>query len=429
MTRGTVLLGILLFALVPVARGETPSTPRERPDATGDEAMPFLEARVASDPDDIVAWNRLGNLYLAKLRATGNHDFLDEAARCAEASLRAVPYEQNRAGFVLQIRTKFGAHYFEETERLSRRLIELDPAGYLGWQLLGDALLELGRYTEAPAAFEKAVELGGVTSESETRLARVAILRGDRATARRRLESAKALAAAARASEITAWCEWQLGELAFGSGDWKRAGKHYDAALAISPRSIPVLGSRARLEAARGDLGRAIATYDEAIALDAFPPFVAALADLHAASGNAERAEELLALIEENASSPREQRLDRRHLARIYADRDIRADKAYELAKADYVERQDIHAADTLAWAALKAGRLDEAQSAMAEALRLGTEDAALFHHAGMIALGRGDKAAARKWLERALKLNPGFDYVQARRAKEALEEAKQLGD
>ncbi|MCM2314011.1 MAG: tetratricopeptide repeat protein [Thermoanaerobaculia bacterium] len=425
MTRGALLLGILLFASVATARGEAPSTTAERPEETGAEAIEFLEARVASDPEDIVAWNRLGDLYLAKLRATGDHDYLDQAARCAEASLRAVPYEQNRAGFVLQIRSKFGAHRFAEAESMSRRLIEIDPAGHLGWQLLGDALLELGRYAEAPAAFEKAVELGGVTSESETRLARVAILRGDRATARRRLQSAKALAAAARASEITAWCEWQLGELAFGSGDWRTAGKHYDAALAINPRSIPVLGARARLQAARGDLRRAMAAYDEAIALDAFPPFVAALSDLHAASGNAKRAEELLALIEENASSPREQRLDRRHLARIYADRDIRTDKAYELAKADYAERQDIHAADTLAWAALKAGRLDEAQRAMAEALRLGTEDAALFYHAGMVALASGDKPAARKWLERALKLNPGFDYVQTRRAREALEKAK----
>lgn len=425
MNRNVALVCVLSFSVVAAAWGES-SSPRPGAEADDrDEAITFLESRVAADPDDVVAWNRLGNLYLGMLRATGNHDFLDEAARCAEASLRAVPEEGNPSGLVLQIRSKFGAHHFDVAERLSRRLIELEPSGFLGWQLLGDALLELGRYAEAPAAFEKAVALGGVTSASETRLARVALLHGDRATARRRLESAKAIASSDRDRETEGWCEWQLGELAFGSGDLRRAEKHYDAALAINPRSIPTLGSRARLEAARGDLRRAMATYEDAIALDAFPPFVAALADLHAVDGDAKRAGELLALIEENASSPREQRLDRRHLARIYADRDLRAETAYELAKADYAERQDIYAADTLAWAALKAGRLDEAQRAMAEALRLGTEDAALFYHAGMIALKSGDRPAARRWLERALRTNPGFDLVQARLAREALKRAK----
>lgn len=425
MNRNIALACMLSLVVVAAARGESPSLRPVAAGDDGDEAIAFLESRVAADPDDVVAWNRLGNLYLGKLRATGNHDFLDEAARCAEASLRAVPEEANPSGFVLQIRSKFGAHHFDEAERLSRRLIEREPSGFLGWQLLGDALLELGRYAEAPAAFDKAVALGGVTSASETRQARVALLHGDRATARRRLESAKAIASSARDRETEGWCEWQLGELAFGSGDLKRAARHYDAALAINPRSIPALGSRARLEAARGELRRAMATYEEAIALDAFPPFVAALSDLHALEGDAKRAGELVALIEENASTPREQRLDRRHLARIYADRDLRADEAYELAKADYAERQDIYAADTLAWAALKAGRLDEAQRAIAEALRLGTEDAALFYHAGMIALKSGDRPAARGLLERALRTNPGFDLVQARLAKEALKRAK----
>ena len=425
MRLALALVALLLLACAGTAGAGPSAVEVAAPEGDEDQAVAFLEARVAADPDDVVAWNRLGNIYLAKLRATGNHDFLDEATRCAEASLLAVPDTGNLAGLVLKIRSRFGAHYFDEAERLSRRLIALDPNGYLGWQLLGDALMELGRYEEVAPAFEKAVALGGVTAASETRLARLAILHGDRATARRRLESAKTLSASSGDRATESWCEWQLGELAFGSGDWKRAGRHFDAALAINPRSIPALGGRARLEAARGELSRAMATYEEAIALDAFPPFVAALSDLLAATGNRSRADELLALIDENAATPREQRHDRRHLARIYADRDIQTGKALELAAADYAERKDIHASDTLAWAALKAGRLEEAQRAMEEALRLGTEDAALFYHAGMIALERGDKPAARKWLNRALNLNPGFDYVQARRAEDALKKAK----
>ena len=76
-----------------------------------------------------------------------------------------------------------------------------------------------------------------------------------------------------------------------------------------------------------------------------------------------------------------------------------------------------------LAWAALKAGKVDEAQSAIKEALRLGTRDAKLYYHAGMIAKAAGDRTAARSHLERALKLSPQFDPLQAEVARKTLQE------
>ena len=67
--------------------------------------------------------------------------------------------------------------------------------------------------------------------------------------------------------------------------------------------------------------------------------------------------------------------------------------------------------------------KLDEAQAAIKDALRLGTRDAKLFYHAGMIARARGDAASARDYLQRALKLNPQFDPLQAAIAAKALAE------
>lgn len=77
---------------------------------------------------------------------------------------------------------------------------------------------------------------------------------------------------------------------------------------------------------------------------------------------------------------------------------------------------------DALAWTALKAGKQDQAQSAIKEALRLGTRDAKLFYHAGMIALAREDKAAVRDYLNRALAINPQFDPLQVINARKALD-------
>ena len=55
-----------------------------------------------------------------------------------------------------------------------------------------------------------------------------------------------------------------------------------------------------------------------------------------------------------------------------------------------------IYGHDTLAWALYRAGDTDAAWEEIQQALRLGTRDALLHYHAGMIADARGDTAAAR---------------------------------
>ncbi len=112
-----------------------------------------------------------------------------------------------------------------------------------------------------------------------------------------------------------------------------------------------------------------------------------------------------------------------RQLALFYADHDLKAEEAYANAKREYAVRHDIYGADAVAWTALKAGKLVEAQAAMKEALRLGTRDAKLFYHAGMITRAVGDRASARDYLQHALRLNPQFDPLQVLIAKRALED------
>ncbi|MDQ3754163.1 MAG: hypothetical protein M3371_05460, partial [Acidobacteriota bacterium] len=112
-----------------------------------------------------------------------------------------------------------------------------------------------------------------------------------------------------------------------------------------------------------------------------------------------------------------------RQLAMFYADHDLKLEEAYTLAKKEYDARRDIYGADALAWTALKAGKIPEAQAAIKEALRFNTQDAKLFYHAGLIARAAGDGRAARDWLTRALKLNPKFDPLQAANAQRALAE------
>jgi tetratricopeptide (TPR) repeat protein len=225
-------------------------------------------------------------------------------------------------------------------------------------------------------------------------------------------------------AETIAWCRWQLGETAFARGDYAVAEQHYRDALVTLPDYYRAIVSLARVQAARGDLESAIAGYEKIVKRLPDPSFVAALGDLYRLAGREREAATQYALVEQIARlSALNGALYNRQLALFYADHDLKAAEAYELAKREYEQRRDIYGADALAWTALKAGKLEEAQTAIKEALRLNTEDAKLFYHAGMIARAAGDKTRARDYLKRALTLNPVFDPLQAKIAREALAE------
>jgi hypothetical protein len=55
--------------------------------------------------------------------------------------------------------------------------------------------------------------------------------------------------------------------------------------------------------------------------------------------------------------------------------------------------------------------------------MRLGTKDARLIYHAGMIALAAGETGAGRAQLRSALELSTAFDPLQSRLARKALGE------
>ena len=90
-------------------------------------------------------------------------------------------------------------------------------------------------------------------------------------------------------------------------------------------------------------------------------------------------------------------------------------------ARAALAARPSIYAHDALAWALYRAGEYEEAWREIDLALRLGTRDAMLHFHAGMIARARGDEPAAREHLGAALRINPFFSVRYAPEARAAL--------
>jgi tetratricopeptide (TPR) repeat protein len=405
----------------------SPSPPAASPfqeDATG-AAIRFYLARVKRDPEDIRSQNALAESYLQCVRESGNEDYLPLALNAARASLVAVPPLRNNGGLLAMAHAEFSNHDFAAARDHALQLAQLDPGKSEPYAILGDAYLELGDYERAADAFQK-MQLGSEKDfRLETRLARLAFLRGAVEEARQHFTTALDLLLALRKppSDAVAWCHWQLGETDFAVGKYDAADMHYRDALEISPSYFRALGSFGRLRAAHGDYLGAIAYYEQAVRIVPAVDFMAALGDLYQISGQTRNAAVRYELVEQLAEHSRKVHsspFDRR-IALFYADHDVRLQDAYELAQGEFTAgRQDIYGADALAWTALKSGRLAEAQVAIKEALRLGTLDARLFYHAGMIALATEQRSAAANFLQRALLLNPHFDPLQSEIARKA---------
>ncbi|CAN5406243.1 hypothetical protein BH20VER3_BH20VER3_07560 [soil metagenome] len=402
------------------------STPRP-PDQT-ETALRFYLARVRRDPEETRSQNALAELYLRRVRETGNEDHLPLALKAARASLASVAAEQNSGGLTALALAEFANHDFAAARDHAEQLVALHPKKSTPYVILGDACLELGDYQRAQDAFQKMEQFGENDASTETRLARLAILRGETESARQHFSAALALLRALQTPprEPIAWCLWQLGDLAFGAGDYPTAERHYRDGLATVPEDFRNLASLGRLAAARGDPATAITHLEQAVRIAPAVDSMAALGDLYhlvGRSADATARYELVAQLGEHSSKVHGTPFNRAW-ANFQADHDLNPEAAYALAKAEYAAgRRDIYGADALAWTALKADHLAEAEVAIKEALTLGTRDARLFYHAGMIARAAGRRTDAARYLGQALDLNPGFDALQSPLARAALQE------
>ena len=353
------------------------------------ETVRFLLDRVKRDPDDFLVQNMVASAMLLRVRETGNADYLERAKSAAAMSLATVPPERNPGGLSARARAEMAEHDFVKAREDGLHLTKIHPEELNSWGVLTDALLELGAYEKAAAAIQEMRKLGSDTAETEIRIGRLLFLEGDTEEAKKHLFRALAFTRniPAPPRETTGWCLWQLGEMAFSTGDYTTAERYYREALDTYPGYPQALASLGRVRAAHGDLPSAIQAYEEAVRRFPDPTFVAALGDLYHLAGREREAQIQYALVEQigHLNALNGTRYNRQ-LAVFYSDHNLKPEEAYEDAVREYQDRRDVYGADTLAWTALKAGKPAEAQKAMGEALRLSTGDARLLYHAGMIA-------------------------------------------
>ena len=388
---------------------------------TADQAIAFYQRALQRNSVDARAYYGLGDAYGRKARGSGDVTYFHLAEQALRQALQIRP-QYGEAGrhlaFVLYAR-----HDFAGAAREATKAIALDPTDGHAYGVLGDAYLEVGKYAQAQDALQRMIDLAR-DLYAYSRLSGLKSLQGDTAGAIEDLKQAvQEGQAQGRPQEHIAWAQWQLGNEYFALGDLKEAEGQYRAALATSPHYYRALAGLAQGHAAQQRSPEAIDLYQQALAIIPLPDYAAALGDVYMQLDHPDEAQKQYALVEYiGYLHSLNKILYNRELATFYADHDMKLAEALELAKKELEVRQDIYAYDLLAWTLYKNNQPQEALAAMTEALRLGTQDARLFFHAGMIYRRLGDVAEAKTYLQRALATNPHFHIFHADMARRTLE-------
>ena len=420
MTRRIV--AAVAFLLVLGAAGDLPGQPR-----TSDDLIRYHQARLARRTD-VRGYAGLGQAYVLKARETGDPTYYDLAhtalTRCLD--LGADGATAARAATELAA-VHMARHQFREALATGQRALGFSPADPLPYGPIGDAYVELGEYDSAAAAYEKMKTLSG-PFHPHARLSMLKFLKGDPAGAiaemRRAVETA---IEGNQPRENVAWAQFKLGATLFQTGDLSAAAAAYQDSLATFPGYHRALAGLAGVRAAERRYAEAIEWYRKAIGVVPLPEYAAGLGDVYAKTGRGDEARKQYDLVEYiGRLNALNQNIYNRELALFYLDHDLKLGQALDLARKELEIRRDLYTSDVLAWALYKNGRARDALAPMTEALRLGTKDARLLFHAGMIHQALGDHEAARRALREALRINPHFHLLQAEVAERAL---KELGE
>ena len=387
-----------------------------------DDFIEFWRRRVDHDPADYISYTELAGGFLRRAREIGDVDSYSRAGAAVEQALKLNPKYETAISY--QANVQFARHDFAGALETSQRIFSLNPGSAQALALIGDSDLELGRYDEAQSAYDS---LSRITQTSPvlSRLAHLAELKGDPSKAIGLAQQAVTAAADEGTSpEGQAWYDLQLANLEFNTGDLDSAQMQYRASLDAFPGYVHALAGLAKVNAARREYDEAISLYRQVVARYPVPEYVAALGDLYLVAGRGQEAQQQYGLIGAIDSLYKANAINTDlQMALFFADHDLKLDDAVTQAREVYARQPgNIRAADVLAWALYKSGQYGEAMAYSEQALRLGTRDALMLFHAGMLNDKIGNPDAAREYLSRALQINPRFSVLYADQARQSLD-------
>lgn len=405
-------------------------------DTDSDHTIIRYQARVAHSPS-VANYDGLGAAYLQKGRETSD---LSNYAMAEQALSKALDLTSSWDVAASSPLTHMAAvcmaeHRFADAASFAQQAVAAGAGDPTPFALLGDAYTDMGDYDKAQASYARLKVAGtgpedfsGMSYMYDTRVSYLKLLHGSDSAAISLMRQAVNLALQNHMpQENVAWTYYQLGEFYFHTGDLDDAAKSDTQALAHYPGYYRGLGGLAKVRIAQHRYNEGIELYKQAIATIPLIEYVAALADVYETLGRNEEFQKQYKLLEFiGYLSALNERTYNRELAGFYADHNIKLPQALDLAKRELDNRRDVYTTDVYAWCLYKNGKLQEASKAVQAALGMGTKDALMLFHAGMIYRDLGDTTRAEDYLTRSIAVNPEFHVRYSKLAVQTLRDVRE---
>ncbi|MEX2236203.1 MAG: tetratricopeptide repeat protein [Dehalococcoidia bacterium] len=250
LTLGLTTLGVVAAATTFLGDSDDPGSPSiatanidSETIVAGDDLDQTIGALQTSlaEREDARGYTALGVAYLQKVRETGDPTYYTQAEGVLDKALELDP--NNFEALTSKGALALARHDFEGALELGLKAKEINPDNAHNYGVIGDALLELGRYDEAFEAFQTMVDTRPDLS-SYARISYARELTGDIEGAIIAMEQARE--AGGGRPENVAFTAALVGNLYFGKGDLDRAELEYSRANAILPDYPPALAGLGR---------------------------------------------------------------------------------------------------------------------------------------------------------------------------------------
>ncbi|MBV8587027.1 MAG: tetratricopeptide repeat protein [Verrucomicrobia bacterium] len=361
-------------------------------DSPQDREIIRWQTKVQSLADPTEAIENLGWAFVAKARSSFDPGFYKIAEQCA------LCLDQKKPGcpeaLLLRAHVWNNLHRFKEAELTARELVAKRGLDF-DYAVLGDALMEQGKLTEAAAAYQKMMDQKP-GPPAYTRAAHLRWLKGD-LTGAIELMGWAAGTSTSRDPESEAWTNVRLAHYEWLSQDLLSATNRLSRALALQPDYPPALLEQGRVLLGLGKTAEAIAVLQKAAARNPLPEYQWVLIEALRAGNRLTEAETVETKLCRHGATD-----DPRTFALYLATWRENTSLALDLAKAELATRSDIFTYDALGWAYLVNGENTQAWDCAQRAIAEGTQDGRLFLHAGIIASAVGQSERAAFYLEKA---------------------------
>ena len=290
---GLTATALLLGGAFRDSSGASPATAAVRlaPTSTAG-AVAEAQAAVRMNPDDVTALDKLGLAYQQSARETGDPTYYTKSGEALRRALRLAPRDLIATSGLGSL--ALSRHRFREALALGRRAHGISPTTARNYGVIGDALVELGRYRAGFRAFDAMASMKPDVS-SYSRIGHARYLLGDVPGAIDALTLAAD--AAAGQGETEAWTHVQLSKVYFSVGRYERAAAEARSALRAFPDYALGYDALAWAQFAQGRLRDAIDSEQTAVNRIPLPQYVAMLGDLYRTTGNDKAARKQYALI------------------------------------------------------------------------------------------------------------------------------------